>query len=298
MDGRHPHAGRCRQHAQLAAVVGRAGTAPGSPDRQSPPSADRAASRWPTWAGTPWIPPRRARRHRPRPLQQSDHRHRRPEPLGRGTILLRHASAPPRFHLEVEPNDFSTGASRVSIAHGTGIYGTSTGSQVSADPALTATTSCSTCPPPRRESTATVCDHLHAESRATPAALRGDSQLNGVIDSFSDVAFQTSSAQSSPARFSQWYGFGRGEQVAYRIDGSSLTTSEYVSTLSSTLVTPIAVSGAVQSGPVTIAAPRKHAEHGAVALRRGSAADRRRRRSGRQRDHANARGRHLLPRGL
>lgn len=38
---------------------------------------------------------------------------------------------------------------------------------------------------------------------------------------------QNSSSTSTPARFNQWYGFGKGEKLYYRIDGTTSTTADY-----------------------------------------------------------------------
>ncbi len=55
---------------------------------------------------------------------------------------------------------------------------------------------------------------------------------------------QTSSSTTAPARFNQWYGFGKQEEIFYRVSGGTATTADYLATLETTPVTPI-------SGPTT-----------------------------------------------
>ncbi len=82
--------------------------------------------------------------------------------------------------------------------------------------------------------------------------LRGLTQTNGVVNTSSDVPFQTSSAATSPARFNQWYGFGAQEEVYYRVSGTGSTTQPYTATLSRTTVTPINLTTLLLAGPITI----------------------------------------------
>ncbi len=83
--------------------------------------------------------------------------------------------------------------------------------------------------------------------------IRGLSQSDGVIAGASDIAFQTSTPASTPARFNQWYGFGRQEEVLYRIAGTVQTNGAYSATLVTEVVTPIIVPVALIAGSVTIA---------------------------------------------
>lgn len=61
----------------------------------------------------------------------------------------------------------------------------------------------------------------------------------GTINATSDVALQTSSTTTTPARFNQWYGFGMGESLYYRVTGVAATTANYAATLESTRITPV-----------------------------------------------------------
>ncbi|NUQ69131.1 MAG: hypothetical protein HUU18_12755 [Phycisphaerales bacterium] len=92
---------------------------------------------------------------------------------------------------------------------------------------------------------------LSSETPGHAGTIRGLNQSGGVIGT-TDAVVQTSSATTFPARFNQWYGFGKGEEVYYRVTGTTSTTSEYVATLETTPVFVNDVFGTVYSGPVTI----------------------------------------------
>lgn len=80
--------------------------------------------------------------------------------------------------------------------------------------------------------------------------IRGLSQSAGVIGTADNTA-QTSSSTTTPARMNAWYGFGKGEQVHYRVTGTTSTTAPYTSTLTTTAV-PVPVIGNFQAGSITI----------------------------------------------
>ncbi len=72
--------------------------------------------------------------------------------------------------------------------------------------------------------------------------------------------FQSSSSTTTPARFNQWYGFGKQEELFYRVTGTATTTADYLATLETTPVTPISgptlppgnvVISTIISGPTT-----------------------------------------------
>lgn len=81
--------------------------------------------------------------------------------------------------------------------------------------------------------------------------IRGLTQTNGAINAGTDAAIQTSSTTTTPARFNQWYGFGRAEELYYRVTGGAATTSDYVATLSTTVITPTNL-GSFQPGTINI----------------------------------------------
>lgn len=66
-----------------------------------------------------------------------------------------------------------------------------------------------------------------------------------------DSTLQTSSAATVPARYNQWYGFGKGEELYYRVAGAAATTAPYTVTLERE---PVAVTdiGSFEVGNITI----------------------------------------------
>ena len=74
--------------------------------------------------------------------------------------------------------------------------------------------------------------------------------IPGVIGT-TDSAFQTSSTTIAPIRSNIWYGFGRGEELYYRVTGTATTLANYNATLSTTAVTPAVAPGTFLSGQVT-----------------------------------------------
>jgi hypothetical protein len=56
-----------------------------------------------------------------------------------------------------------------------------------------------------------------------------------------DTQIQTSITTSTPPRHNQWYGFGKQEELYYRVSGNGATTAPYTATLSTTPITPTAI---------------------------------------------------------
>ena len=75
--------------------------------------------------------------------------------------------------------------------------------------------------------------------------------IPGVIGT-TDAAYQTSSTTTVPARSNSWYGFGRGEELYYRVTGTATTTVGYSATLSTTSVSPVVVPGTFLAGQITL----------------------------------------------
>jgi len=82
--------------------------------------------------------------------------------------------------------------------------------------------------------------------------IRGLTQTSTGIAAASDVAVQTSSATTNPARFNQWYGFGRQEEIYYRVTGTATSTGSYTSTLTRDRVDAVAIPGTSLPGLVTV----------------------------------------------
>jgi hypothetical protein len=62
---------------------------------------------------------------------------------------------------------------------------------------------------------------------------------------------QRSSTSTNPPRFVQWYGFGRGEQIYFRVTGTSATTDPYQATLERLEITPTSL-GTFLPGTIAI----------------------------------------------
>jgi hypothetical protein len=156
---------------------------------------------------------------------------------------------------ETEPNSTKPEANAVTgIVAGDNITGTSTGNLIAVG--LTLLQSADTF---RVKTTALPLGiYRHALTLTTTGTvghvgmLLGVSQANGVINPTSDVTFSTSITTSTPARTNIWYGFGKQEEVYYRVTGTTATTASYSATLTSTPVTPIAVTGTFNAGNVTV----------------------------------------------
>ncbi len=82
--------------------------------------------------------------------------------------------------------------------------------------------------------------------------LRGLSQFAGTIAEGSDALAQTSSATISLARTNQWYGFGRAEEIYYRIQGVASTSAPYNATYSRVAIQPTVIDGSFAVGSITI----------------------------------------------
>jgi hypothetical protein len=81
--------------------------------------------------------------------------------------------------------------------------------------------------------------------------LRGLTQVAGVPQAGTDSAPQTSSTATTPPRFNQFYSFGAGSQLFYRVTGAAATTSNYTATMESVQVTPTSI-GTFTEGNITI----------------------------------------------
>jgi len=159
---------------------------------------------------------------------------------------------------EIEPNSNkanATAAGTFTLASGDSITGTTTGTTVTAGSTVIASVDTFRV----RTATLPAGIYRHALTITTTGTaghtgtIRGLSQVNGVITGTSDVAFQTSSAATSPARTNVWYGFGGQSEVYYRVAGTASTTAPYVSTLTTTTVTPATIAGTFNAGAITIA---------------------------------------------
>ncbi|QOJ13322.1 MAG: hypothetical protein HRU75_01145 [Planctomycetia bacterium] len=149
---------------------------------------------------------------------------------------------------EVEPNSRHADANAVTLACNDTISGTSTGSSFGATSALGSADFFRI-----KTAAAPLGIYEHRLTLFTTAgfghstAINGLPQSGGVINTGSFTTAQAGAPATSPPRLvSAWYGFGKQEEVYYRVNGSSTTTAAYLAQLTCTPVTPTA-------GPVLLA---------------------------------------------
>jgi len=153
---------------------------------------------------------------------------------------------------EVEPNEskaLATANGTITLAPGDTLSGTTTGSSTVAG---------ATSLDQFRIRTETAPFGLYKYQLAITTAgtaghagtIRGLTQTSGVIGT-GDTTFQTSSTLTTPARMNQWYDFGGGGELYYRITGTASTTGAYTSTLTRTQITPL-TGPTLNPGPITI----------------------------------------------
>jgi hypothetical protein len=161
---------------------------------------------------------------------------------------------------EVEPNETKAQATTngtITITAGDSLTGTTTGTSTTVAGGASADTF--------RLRTATLPAGIYRHSlqitttgtAGHSGSIRGLNQtdggagVGGVIGT-TDNAFQTSSTTSVPARTNFWYGFGRGEELYWRVTGTSTTTGPYTATMATTAVTPTVVPGTFLAGQITL----------------------------------------------
>lgn len=161
-----------------------------------------------------------------------------------GVVAVGSASAFDFF--ELEANDTKAAANNVfGIVAGDTIRGTTTGSSTtvagigSAD-YFRVKTAAAALGIYRHRLTITSATAGHTGSirgisqNAAPADTMAGAPWDGVVGTAgtADNTIQSSSATTTPARFNQWYGFGKQEEIYWRNAGVAATTAEYVATYS------------------------------------------------------------------
>jgi hypothetical protein len=83
--------------------------------------------------------------------------------------------------------------------------------------------------------------------------IRGLNQINGNPNTpgTTDSTFQTSATTTAPPRMNQWYGFGKEEEIYYRVTGTVSTTATYSATLETLEIIPQDL-GNFQPGNITL----------------------------------------------
>jgi len=162
---------------------------------------------------------------------------------------------------EFEPNESKANATIAAsagsgMAHGDTITGTTTGSTTNT-PGLTSADyfRVRTAPQP-------AGIYRHRLTLTTTGTVGHTGQIRGLTQNTSgaivpgtDLLLQASTTSTTPARFNQWYGFGRQEELYYRVQGAATTTQPYAAELTTEPVTPLSLSGTLQSGVITITTP-------------------------------------------
>ena len=180
--------------------------------------------------------------------------------------LLMASAAGAQVNPEVEPND-SKATATVAASGGAGmvtgdtITGTTTGLIITVPPVGL-----------------TSADYFRVKTAAMPLAIyrhrlqlasptlfqtgtiralnqTGTSALGGTIGTTDNPAqtAPTGLTNGVPARAVQWYGFGKQEEIYYRVTGTTSSTGSYTSTLSSVAIAPVVFGGSIFPGSVTIA---------------------------------------------
>ena len=152
---------------------------------------------------------------------------------------------------ESEPNNIKAAATPIlGIAPGDTISGSSTGSSTTATGNGTADYFLvRTAPMPL----AIYRYRLVSTSTANfPTTIRGLTMTNCQPNAGSDSTQQNAASNTTPPRMVQWYGFGREEQLYFRVTGTSSTTQPYGWTLARDVTQPTELAGAFTPGPVTI----------------------------------------------
>jgi len=172
-----------------------------------------------------------------------------------GAFLVASLLASPAFAQtfpEVEPNSTKAEATLVNgIAAGGVITGTTTGTNAFAGD--TALASVDTFRVKTGALPLGVYQHTLTVTSTTvghTGTIRGFSQVAGVINTTTDVVAQTSI--TTPTRSNVWYGFGKQEEIYYRVSGAAATTAAYSATLTTVPITPIAVAGTFNPGTITV----------------------------------------------
>jgi hypothetical protein len=154
---------------------------------------------------------------------------------------------------EVEPNGQKSEATLANgMTAGDALTGTSTGSATGAGNSTLASADTF------RVKTAALPLGIYRHALAltssgtTPTAeILGVQQLNGVIQG-TETTFQFSETIGGVANSNVWYGFGKQEELYYRVSGTGTTTTPYSATLTTTPVTPVQVAGAFLPGNITV----------------------------------------------
>jgi hypothetical protein len=173
-------------------------------------------------------------------------------------LLAASAAAQASFN-EVEPNEtkaLATANGIVTITAGDVLVGNTTGtSTITAGAASSDTWHIKTAPLP-------LAIYRHTLTLTTTGtaghggSIRGLNQTSGVglpgTIGTTDTTLQSTTTTAPDQRTNAWYGFGRGEELYYRVSGSATTTADYNATLATATVSPLVVPGTFAPGSITL----------------------------------------------
>lgn len=152
---------------------------------------------------------------------------------------------------ESEPNGTKPEATVVHCMHGADrLIGTTTGDDMTpGNPALNTedTFRVQTCALPLG-----LYRHRLIITSDTPGqtgVICGRNQKDGVIGPY-ETAAQFSTPDSMLREYNQWYGFGKAEEVYFRIQGDATTTAPYLVTLNTTPIQPVDVTEYLTEGTI------------------------------------------------
>lgn len=153
---------------------------------------------------------------------------------------------------ETEPNDNRAGANLIAtLVNGDTIVGNTTGSSTTVPGAASADyfrvrTGAGALGIYRNRLVITTTG-----TAGHTGTLRGLNQIAGAPGT-TDTTLQTTSTATTPARYNQWYTFGRETDLYYRVTGTASTTADYTATYEQVAVTPTAIAGSFNAGNITI----------------------------------------------
>ena len=154
---------------------------------------------------------------------------------------------------EIEPNDTTAtpndafGASGTGMVNGDTITGTTSG-------ASTVTAGIASADNFRvKTAAAPLGIYRHRLVLTTDGAAGHVGTLRGVSTTgTAEATAQSSSSTTAPGRMVQWYGFGKSEELVYRVTGTASTTGTYTATYERETVAPIVASGTFVPGNITV----------------------------------------------
>jgi subtilisin-like proprotein convertase family protein len=141
---------------------------------------------------------------------------------------------------EVEPNETKTQATPVGLAAGDTLSGNTTGASTTAPGAASADTFL--------VQTATLAPGIY-RNRLTLGATGHSATIRGWNQTAAGIGTTDTTIQTATSGMNQWYGFGKGEKIYYRVTGSASSTSDYHAALDVSPVTPTDL-GTFQAGQI------------------------------------------------